>query len=474
MKKLNVCLINDSFPPLIDGVANAVVNYANIIQNNYGNVTVATPEYPDVVDDYCFDVLRYPSINTEKLVGYRTGNPFNIEYLSQFNNRNIDIIHSHCPITSTYLARILRDSIKKPIILTYHTKFDIDIERAIDSKLLQDASIAALVSNISAVDEVWTVSKGAGENLKSLGYKGDYIVMPNGVDFEKGRASDKEIAQIIEEYSLPTDVPLYLFVGRLMWYKGIKIIIDACNLKKQSGQDFRMIFVGSGGDETEIREYIGELQLSDKCIFTGAIRDRQKLKAVFSTCDLFLFPSTFDTNGIVVREAAAAGLGSVLIKDSCAAEDTLDGTNVIQIEENYKSLAEVLIRSGNDTDYFHRIGANAQDQLYMSWQQSVENAYQRYLYVDEKFQYNSRTIKPLDLSDSFFAMFANLSQGLTKAQQARTAVEDKIDEGKIKILEQMEEKIDQQIDELEQYRNKIIEKKLSIKRKANDEIDSYL
>ena len=46
MDKLNICLINDSFPPAIDGVANAVTNYAKIIQNGLGNSTVATRMTP--------------------------------------------------------------------------------------------------------------------------------------------------------------------------------------------------------------------------------------------------------------------------------------------------------------------------------------------------------------------------------------------------------------------------------------------
>ena len=54
MDKLNICLINDSFPPAIDGVANAVTNYAKIIQNGLGNSTVVTPFYPDA-DDSVFD-----------------------------------------------------------------------------------------------------------------------------------------------------------------------------------------------------------------------------------------------------------------------------------------------------------------------------------------------------------------------------------------------------------------------------------
>ena len=63
--KINVCLLNDSFPPVIDGVANAVVNYGEIISTkNLGKATVVTPEYPGAVDGYPFDVVRYPSLST--------------------------------------------------------------------------------------------------------------------------------------------------------------------------------------------------------------------------------------------------------------------------------------------------------------------------------------------------------------------------------------------------------------------------
>lgn len=81
-----------------------------------------------------------------------------------------------------------------PLVLTYHTKYDVDIAKAVCGKLLQESAIRALVQNIASCDEVWVVSRGAGENLRSLGYEGDYIVMENGVDVPRGRVSDEAIA----------------------------------------------------------------------------------------------------------------------------------------------------------------------------------------------------------------------------------------------------------------------------------------
>ena len=79
-----------------------------------------------------------------------------------------------------------------------------------------------------------------------------------------------------------------------------------------------------------------------KCIFTGPVYDRDALRAWNTRADLFLFPSTFDTNGLVVREAAACGLASVLIEGSCAAEGITDGRNGFIIEETPEALAALL------------------------------------------------------------------------------------------------------------------------------------
>ena len=381
MSNLTIGLFNDSFPPTIDGVANVTVNYARVIEQKYGRAVVATPRYPDVIDDYPFEVIRYPSVYIKYEYDYRIGYPFDPKVISHLENEKLDIIHVHCPCISAVLARTLRASTGTPIVFTYHTKFDIDIDKLTASDLLRKVSTKALVSNIEACDDVWVVSEGAGENLRSLGYKGDYIVMPNGTDFARGRASDKEVEALRQTYGIAADETVFLFVGRMMWYKGVKTSLDGLLAARQAGAKFKFLLVGGGADFDEIAAYIKEIGMDDCCIMTGAVRDREKLRVYFTLADLFLFPSTFDTNGIVVREAAACSCPSLLIKGSCAAEGIEDGDTGIIIEESPEQLCRCALRACADREAMRRIGENACERIYISWEDAVGKAVKRYEYV---------------------------------------------------------------------------------------------
>ena len=123
----SISLLNDSFPPLIDGVANTVVNYARELTKLGDRAIVVTPEHPDADDSrFPFPVARYPSVDTRRLFGYLAGYPFSPETLRQLKEQKVDLLHSHCPVMSTILARSIRDVVDAPLVFTYHTKFDVD------------------------------------------------------------------------------------------------------------------------------------------------------------------------------------------------------------------------------------------------------------------------------------------------------------------------------------------------------------
>ena len=431
MEKHSICLLNDSFPPVIDGVANVVINYADIIEKRYGHALVVTPAVPGSDDSaFSFPVLRYPSIDTRKLMGYVTGYPFAPEVFNRVKKDNVELLHLHCPATSALIARQLKELTGLPLIMTYHTKYDIDIARLVHGKFLQNSVISAMIQNVNGCDEVWTVSNGAGENLRSLGYEGEYVVMENGVDMPQGKASEPEIAKAVRGYDLPHVVPLFLFVGRMMWYKGIRIILDALTLLKEEGVPFRMVFIGEGADKVEIMNYAMEKDLDSVISFAGAINDRDTLKAWYSRADLFLFPSSFDTNGLVVREAAACSLPSVLIEGSCAAEGITDGRNGFLIEENAKSMAAKLKELCSFPEAVKKAGENADRDLYLSWDDAIEKAMCRYEVVLENYRSGLYAHKP------------TLNDLISGIKSSESAAKEKLLSAKLEALRQLEKSRD--------------------------------
>ena len=432
--KLNVCLMNDSFAPIIDGVANVVMNYAKIISTrDLGNVTVVTPEYPGVVDDYPFDVVRYRSMNiTKKICGYRAGYPFSSSKLDALSSKDFNIIHSHCPFASTMMARVLREKSNVPIVLTYHTKFDIDIRRSLSTKIMADQAIKFVVNNISACDEVWTVSRGAGENLRSLGYKGDYIVMENGVDFPRGRADEDAANELRRQYGVSPEEFLFMFVGRLLWYKGFRLILDAVKILAGKNLKFRMMIVGDGLEREEIEAYAKEIGVYDKCIFTGAVTDREELRVFYTAGELFVFPSEYDTNGIVVREAAACGVASILIDGSCAAEGITDGHTGVLCKSDAVSVAEKMEFAIANRAKMRMLGENAMNEVYVSWEDAVKNALKRYPEIVENCMKGQTQRREGVITEEFFVIMDNVTEKIQKIRSIPTKTKEKRLKTKIK------------------------------------------
>lgn len=412
----SVCLLNDSFPPLIDGVENAVVNYAKCMTESGISATVATPSYPGADDD-CFEfpVIRYSSLNTTRKFGYRLGYPFGKKAVNAIKASNPLLLHSHCPFSSTLLARMVQQEVDAPIVFTYHTKFDIEINKAVEMNFLRKTAKKFLVDNISACDEVWVVSKGAGDNLKSLGYQGDCVVMENGVDLKKGLASPELVAELRQKHALPADVPVFLFVGRLMWYKGARIILDGLKMIANDGKDFRMVFVGDSVERPEIEQYAKTLGIQEKCIFVGAVHNREIIRGYFTLSDLFLFPSSFDTNGIVVREAAACGKASVLLRESCASEGIEDGRTGLLIEETGESMAKCLSFACENSEKLKVLGQTAMDEIYISWEDAVEKATKRYELVVENFK-SRETAREKVRFDEMFRTFSEINVAMQRVE----------------------------------------------------------
>ena len=378
MKRFSVGLFNDSFPPVIDGVAQTVKNYAENLSRKDCRVTVVTPNYRGAQDHYPFDVVRYPSLSMGARIGYRVGMPFDPDTLLSLRRKKFDIMHIHAPFASSVLVKTINHRPKVPTVLTYHTRFDLDLQKRVPNAAMRKVALKFVLENVRSADEVWVVTRGCGQTLTDIGYDGPWRVMENGTDFARGKATSEQITALREKYDLREDVPVFLFVGRMMWYKNIRLMLDTYAILRENGMPFRAIFIGDGYDMPAIRQYAEELGLSDHVIFTGIITDREYLRVFYSASDLFFFPSTYDTCGIVVKEAAACDCPSLLIRDSCAAEGAVHKASGYLASETAADCAQVIMDACADRAAMRLVGERASRDLYLTWEEAVDRAYSRY------------------------------------------------------------------------------------------------
>jgi len=162
-------------------------------------------------------------------------------------------------------------------------------------------------------------------------------------------------------------------------------MLDGLKTVKNNGYNFRMIFVGDGYDRIAIEEYADDCNLKEDCIFTGSIYDRNLLRTYYTLADLFLFPSTFDTNGIAVTEAAACSCPGLLIRGSCAAERIRHMETGMLIDENPEELAEAVMYACDNPSVIKKIGEAAAEKVYLSWEDAVAKAYERYKVILENY-----------------------------------------------------------------------------------------
>ncbi|MDE6156135.1 MAG: glycosyltransferase, partial [Eubacterium sp.] len=249
----------------------------------------------------------------------------------------------------------------------------------------KDFAYHFLRNNINAADEVWVKSKGTVSSLRKIGYQGDYIVMPNGCDLPIMNVSQSDIAMIKRKHNVPENIPILLYCGRMIWYKNIRLILDACAKLKKDGNEFRLIMLGFGADENAIKRYIIKTGIKDRVIWTGQVLDRQEIQGYYGISDLLLFPSVFDTNGLVVREAAACATPSLLVRGSCAAEGITDGETGFLCMESAHSIAATLEKIIDNKHLLKSVGKKAQTDIYISWEDAVKKAYDRYHIVIDNF-----------------------------------------------------------------------------------------
>ncbi|MBR1489212.1 MAG: glycosyltransferase [Bacteroidales bacterium] len=364
----------------MDGVAICVENYAKWMQKMAGGVSVITPSVSGAdYSKYDFEVLDYFSIPVPFRKPYVTGiGEVDPSFLAKIVKRPFKIVHAHSPFIAGRIASHVASLRNIPLVATFHSKYREDFSRVIPSDMLVNQAIKLVVEFYERADEVWVPQESVIDVLREYGYKGPVEVVMNGSDLVADYP-DAYFADARNQLGIAPDEFALLFVGQHIWEKNVRMIIDA--LEQLKDIRFRMFFVGTGYAASDMKKLVSEKGLEDRVTFAGVIKDREALKQYYAAADLFLFPSLYDTDGIVVKEAAALHTPSVMLETATAASILRNDDNGFVVPDSLEAFTARIRALAGEPERVRRVGLQASRTLVRSWEDVVGEVLDRYNHI---------------------------------------------------------------------------------------------
>lgn len=154
--------------------------------------------------------------------------------------------------------------------------------------------------------------------------------------------------------------PVFIFVGSIVARKGVRCLIEACNILKESGlTDFTVLLVGDGDRAAELQALTQTYDLGHCVEWIGRI-DYSDMGTYFHHSDVFVLPTLEDTWGMVVLEAMLLGKAILCSTGAGAAELVVDGQNGYQfLPEQPEKLAKVMKRLIEHPDEIAAMGKSS-------------------------------------------------------------------------------------------------------------------
>jgi len=382
-------LFNDNFPPILDGVALATQNYAYWLHEKGCDVRVITPYAPkaeSVINAAPYPINRYISVPIPFRAPYRYGIPYiDLPFMRNWRKMQFDLVHAHCPFTTGDLAYSAAQKQGIPMVATFHSKYRQDFEHNVSNPKIVDWMVKHIIRFFEKADEVWIPLPAVEETLREYGYKGHVEVVENGNDFYAPKPVIEAMrAEMREELGLLPEETMLLFVGQHIWEKNIGFILDSLALIKD--KPFHLFMVGSGYAVREIRHRIKQLGLSNSVTLLGNIHDRERLKRIYAAADLFLFPSLYDTCGLVVREAAAMHTPSLMLTGSTAATAIQDGVDGFLSPNDTTEYSRCILSLMEHPETVARIGGKASKTISRSWESVIDEVMLRYRDIQASYK----------------------------------------------------------------------------------------
>ncbi|MCV9385029.1 glycosyltransferase family 4 protein [Reichenbachiella ulvae] len=320
--------------------------------------------------------LRDSGIETHVI---HTTRPFDTKVvqsvISLIKERDIDIVHAHGTRAASNVLKAAK-KVGKPVIYTVHG-WSFNLNQSWPVKFLRK-QIEGYIARRTNLNICVSESNRSTGKKELRGFES--IVINNGVSLEKFDHS-------ISSFSIATEIgkkegEIWLgFLARMTFQKDPLTLLRAFKIALEKKSNLRLLMVGSGELEQEVREFVTKERLHEK---VKMLPFRADVPAILSAIDIYCLPSLWEGLPIGILEAMAMKKPVIATRVDGSKEIVNDNVGVLIEKENVDEMAKAMIDLSSSQDRLSSMGENAYQMILKSFSveqmvEKTEGAYQRIL-----------------------------------------------------------------------------------------------
>jgi glycosyltransferase involved in cell wall biosynthesis len=352
---MKLALFSDTFHPQINGVARTLKRFTSYLETNGIEYKVIMPSFEEHQETECKHYYAMKSLPLFLYPECRLAIPQFKALNEELNKFRPDLLHIATPFNIGLFGMRYGKRENIPMVASYHTHFDrylayyhIDFLSPLLWRYLQWFH--------KPFEKIFVPSEETRKILYTKNFN-NIEIWSRGVDCMMFTPQNRDY-QVREKYNI-TQKYIFLFVGRLAPEKDLNILKEMIDkLPPSLSENVHWLIVGDGPCRRDVEQWETEYNH----VTCAGYLSGDELARVYATADLFVFPSSTETFGNVVLEAAASGLPAIVSDSGGVAEIVQDGVtgrickareaesfiqNIVSIMEDPMLLSSMKLKARN-------------------------------------------------------------------------------------------------------------------------------
>lgn len=362
-RKIRILEVNKAYFPHTGGIETLIRQYSEEL-GKYKNIEVRTLVCRDGRGKTYSENINGVKLTRAGSIGTYFSCPLSFSFLRIFRkmSENTDIVHIHVPFPLADLALLL-SGYKGKVIVSWHS----DI---VKQKKLLTLYRPLLKYLLDRADCILAATEGHINGSEFLSeYRRKCRILPYGLNPEEYLNISK--TPFLTEKTTNPDCVKIFFTGRLVYYKGVDVLIKAI---RRVSYNCELFIAGTGVLENELKEKVCKYNISDRVHFLGFLPEEQ-LKQAYADCDIFVLPSVerSEAFGIVQLEAMIYGKPVINTRlPSGVPYVSIHGKTGLTVQpKNHRQLAEAIELLCRNRNVRKQLGKSAHERVMTEFNEEI-------------------------------------------------------------------------------------------------------